>query len=438
MGAGTAPTERQPKFGELVPYGDPLWYSGKPSPYYTRSHHAWRKHVRDFVEREIEGNCDLWDRQKALPRELYRKAGLAGILQTVVGCPYPHDFSDVPAPAGFDYFHELITLDELGRCGSGGVLWGLVEGLQIGLPPLLNFGMNSSEVRARVARECFSGNKIICLCITEPTAGSDVASIRCTAEKDPTGQYYIVNGAKKWITNGVFADYFTVAVRTGGPRSGAKGISMLLLEKSMPGISCKQMRCMGVHASGTTYIEFEDVQVPVSHLIGEENNGFKQIMYNFNHERWGFVAQANRLSRVCYEEAFKYAIKRRTFGKPLSEHPVIRHKLGEMVRQIEANHAILESLTYQMNAMSKDEASRSLGGLTALTKVQATKTFEYCAREAAQIFGGASYVQGGLGEKVERLYRDVRAYAIPGGSEEIMTDFGVRQGLKEYQTVSKL
>merc|ERR1712151_895294 len=266
---------------------------------------------------------------------------------------------------------------------------------------------------------------VICLAITEPMAGSDVASIRSTAVKE--GDHYILNGEKKWITNGIFADYFTVAVRTGSQKDGAKGISMLLVEKTMPGVNTRKMKCSGVWSSGTTYITFEDVKVPVSNLIGKEGKGFQLIMKNFNHERFGIVAMTNRFSRVCMEEALKFASKRKTFGKTLIQHDVIRWKLAEMARQIEATHAWLESVTYQMH---KIEASTKLGGSTALLKVQCTKVFEYCAREAAQIFGGLSYTRGGQGEKVERLNREVRAMAVPGGSEEIMLDLGVRQTTK--------
>ncbi len=208
----------------------------------------------------------------------------------------------------------------------------------------------------------------------------------------------------------MFADYFTVAVRTGGP--GGKGLSFMLLDKSMPGISCKQMDCSGVWASGTAFITFDNVKVPVENLIGTENDGFKYVMcvryahacvclpatcshalpfrYNFNHERWGFIVQANRFSRVCFEDAFRYAHKRKTFGKALVEHPVIRWKLAEMARQIETTHAMLETLTYQMKTMTKAEQNTHLAGDCALIKAHATKVFEYCAREAAQIFGGSA------------------------------------------------
>jgi alkylation response protein AidB-like acyl-CoA dehydrogenase len=325
---------------------------------------AFRAKVRDFVEREIFPHTHHWDEKKSLPLDLYKKTYEAGILPGVVGAPWAgglgHKLSIQP-PENFDYFHELIILDEFGRCGSGGVLWGLLEGVHIGLPPVLNFG--SEDLRYRVGLPVLKGEGTICLCITEPYAGSDVgkyyfpfttfrrlnarsrltlsfyrlsANIRCAATKSACGTYYTVTGEKKWITNGVWADFFTVAVRTGGPGMG--GISLLVIEKTFKGVECKRMDCMGVWASGTSFVTFDEVKVPIANLIGKENAGFGYVMHNFNHERWGFVVQANRFARVCYEEAFLYAHKRRTFGKKLIEHPVIRAKLADMIRQIDATH----------------------------------------------------------------------------------------------------
>jgi len=179
------------------------------------------------------------------------------------------------------------------------------------------------------------------------------------------------------------------------------------------------------------------VKVPVENLIGVENLGFKYIMYNFNHERWSMCVGGARFARVCYEEAFKYAHKRKTFGKFLIQHPVIRLKLANMARQIEALNCWIESITYQMTKMTKKEQNQRLGGAIALCKAQMSTTFEFCAREASQILGGISYTRGGQGEKVERLYRDVRAYAIPGGSEEIMLDLGIRQVDAKYTKMLK-
>eukprot|EP01114_Cavostelium_apophysatum_P015943 TRINITY_DN444_c0_g3_i2.p1 TRINITY_DN444_c0_g3~~TRINITY_DN444_c0_g3_i2.p1 ORF type:complete len:545 (+),score=115.48 TRINITY_DN444_c0_g3_i2:132-1766(+) len=420
-------------FGEGIPFGDPTWYQEWKSPYFNESHRKWRAACRDFVEREVMPFCHEWDEKKSVPRELWTKLADAGMLGAVVGVPWASEFvGDKIAggvhPSEFDMFHELILIDEFSRCGSGGAVWAIFGGLSIGLPPVRTFG--SKYLQDRVVRECLNGRKTICLAITEPYAGSDVANLQTTAKKTPDGKHYIVNGEKKWITNAIFADYFTVAVRTG--EAGMGGVSLLLVERTTPGVTTRQMNCQGVWSSGTTYITFEDVKVPVENLIGKENSGFKYIMFNFNHERWAMCVQATRFARVCYEEAFRYAHKRKTFGKYLIQHPVIRLKLAHMLRQIEATWAWCETLTYQMAVMSKQEAAMRLGGAIALCKAQTSTVFEYCAREASQIFGGLSYTRGGQGEKVERLYRDVRAYAIPGGSEEILLDLGIRQAMRTY------
>jgi alkylation response protein AidB-like acyl-CoA dehydrogenase len=412
-------------FGEGNAFSDPCWYQAMNSPYYNDTHKALRQKIRDYTEEHVMPNCFDWDEEGAIPLETYQKFGETGLFPLVLGRPWPADYIG-KCPLGFepDYFHELIVYDELARCGSGGFLWGIAGGLTIGLPPVYNYG--SEEIKKKVLPQVLAGNEIICLAITEPTAGSDVANVRSKAEDK--GDHYLLNGEKKWITNGIFADYFTVLCRTGGP--GMKGLSMLLVEKKMEGVTTRKMKCSGVWSSGTTYITFEDVKVPKGNLLGKEGKGFKIAMANFNHERFAICAMTNRFSRVCLEEALKFAGKRKTFGKTLMEHPVIRWKLAEMARLIEATHAWLEHVTYQMQTMTKLEATYKLGGSTALLKVQCTKVFEYCAREAAQVFGGLGYTRGGQGEKVERLSREVRAMAVPGGSEEIMLDLGVRQTTK--------
>merc|ERR1719161_196877 len=184
---------------------------------------------------------------------------------------------------------------------------------------------------------------------------------------------------------------------------------------------------MGVWTSGTTYITFTNVKVPKENVIGKLNQGFKQIMYNFNHERWQLAAQASRMARTCVEESLRYARLRKTFGKFLIEHQVIQHKIGEMGRMVEATTAWLENITFQMNTMSKEEQNKRLGGHIALLKVQSSKAAEFCAREALQVFGGAGYTRAPPGDKVERIYREVRAMAIPGGSEEIMLNLASGQ-----------
>eukprot|EP00457_Paulinella_chromatophora_P003753 gb/GEZN01003761.1/.p1 GENE.gb/GEZN01003761.1/~~gb/GEZN01003761.1/.p1 ORF type:complete len:546 (+),score=78.53 gb/GEZN01003761.1/:46-1683(+) len=428
-----------PIFGDLEPFSDPTWYQGWSSPYYNDSHRLFRKYMRHFVDTEVIPNVHKWDEAKALPPDFLQKCAKMGLGPLMMGGKhFPKEYATYPLPNGIkaedlDCFHELIMLDEMARCASGGITWGLAGGLLIGLPPVLQKG--NPDLRERVGRSCLAGEKRICLAVTEPWGGSDVANLHTSAKKTPCGKFYIVNGEKKWITNGVTSDFFTTAVRTGG--KGMGGVSLLLIERG-PGVTTRQMNCSGVWASGTTYITFENVRVPVENLLGKENNGFKYIMNNFNHERWSIVVQANRFARVCLEESLKFAQRRRTFGKLLIDQPVIREKIAEMGRRVMATHAALEDLTYQFQNMPDVLQPLALGGHTALLKVQATQTFEYCANQASQILGGNAYTRGGQGEKVERLYREVKAYAIPGGSEEIMREIGVKQTLKVAEVVKAL
>lgn len=424
-------------FGEMIPGGDPNWYQSYHSPYFNQSHADLRAEVRKWVDDEILPNVTEWDEARKVPDSIYKAMGTRGYLAGLLGMEYSkikhltkNTVKSVP-PEKWDLFHELLLTDEISRSGSGGFVWNLIGGFGIGAPPVIKHGKKA--LIDRIMPGILNGDDRICLAITEPDAGSDVANLTCEAKLSEDGKHYIVNGEKKWITNGIWSEYFTTAVRTGG--EGMNGVSVLLIERSFGGVSTRKMDCQGVWSSGTTYVTFEDVKVPVENLIGKENQGFKVLMTNFNHERIGIIIQCLRFSRVCFEESMKYAHKRRTFGKTLIEHPVIRLKLAHMFRQIEASYSWLENMIYQCQQMNDVEAMLKLGGAIAGLKAQATTTFEFCAREASQIFGGLSYSRGGQGAKVERLYRDVRAYAIPGGSEEIMLDLSIRQSLRVHKAL---
>jgi len=290
------------------------------------------------------------------------------------------------------------------------------------LPPILRAG--SDWLKETICADVIKGKKHVCLAISEPEAGSDVANIKTTARKE--GDYYIVNGSKKWITGGLMGDYFTTLVRTGG--EGFAGLTLLLIPRNTPGINIRKMETQFDSCHPITFITLEDVKVPAKYLIGAEGMGALLILLNFNHERFVIAVSTCRYARLCYEDAFKYALKRKTFGKKLIEHQIIRYKLSEMARQIESLQDSCEKLAYQF---SRGVPDAELGGMAALTKVHASKTFEFCAREASQIFGGSSIVKEGQGKRVERLYREVRLQAIPGGSEEILLDFTIRQAAKK-------
>ncbi len=376
-----------------------------PSPHLGASHEAWRQTVRAFVDKEIVPHVNAWDEEGKFPRELYRRAAAVGLLSL----GYPEDYGGVRD--GVDTFHSLVASEELARAGSGGLIAGLMTH-SIGLPPVLALG--SDELKARIAPDVLKGLKLIALCVTEPSGGSDVANIRTRAVGD--GDHYVVNGEKTYITTGWRADYLTVAVRTGG--AGAGGLSFLLIEADSPGVTRAKLPKMGWWMSDTASISFSDVRVPVENLIGAENSGFAGIVTNFNNERLGMAAQAIAFSRVCIEDAAEWAMNRETFGKPLIKHQVIRHKLAEMVRHVHASSALLDNCAWRVMQGHAPIAELSL------LKVQATRTMEFCAREAMQILGGAGFIRG---QRIERIYREVRVMAIGGGSEEIMLDLAARQ-----------
>jgi acyl-CoA dehydrogenase len=375
------------------------------SPFYDETHAAVAASVRRFVEAEVAPNIERWEADGELPRDLHRKAAAAGIL----GLGYPEDYGG--HSAGFDIFHSLTQSEELAAPGAGGLGASLMTH-GIGLPPILALG--SEEMKRRVAPPVLAGETIIALAITEPSGGSDVAALRTKAEK--RGNHYVVNGAKMFITSGMRADLFTVAVRTGGPGMG--GISLMLVEADRPGVSRTRLDKMGWLCSDTAAVHFDAVEVPPENMIGPENGGFIGIMRNFNSERLGMAHGCMAMARVALQEAVDWALERQTFGKPLIAHQTIRVKLADLVRQIEATQAWIDLLADQHRKGTGEPASY------AMLKVQATRTLEAVAREAAQVLGGASYIRG---SKVERIYREVRVNAIGGGSEEIMLDLAGRQ-----------
>lgn len=375
-----------------------------PNPHMNEEHLAWREQLRRFIDSEIMPFAEEWDEAGHIPIELWPKAANVGLL----GLGYPEAYGGTPA----DIWYSQIANEELARIGVGGINASLmVHG--IGLPPVLNWG--SDAMKEDIAPAVLRGESWISLGITEPGGGSDVANLSTVAVRDD--DYYIVNGSKTYITGGMRADYVSTAVRTGG--AGAGGVSMLLIPTDAEGFSRTALdRKQGWWASDTATMYFDNVRVPVSNLIGEENQGFKVIMTNFNSERMGMAIQMEAFGRVCLEEAVAWAVERKTFGKRLADHQVIRHKIATMKQKLNATQAYIRVCNESI------EAGVPNPGDIALLKVQASEVMEYCAREALQILGGIGFMRG---SRAERIYREVRVNAIGGGSEEIMRDLAARQ-----------
>ncbi len=379
------------------------------SNYYSSEHEQFRDLVRSFVTREIAPHVNKWDEAEGFPRDLYRRAADVGLL----GIGYPEEYGGTPG----DVFFHLIVAEEVARAGCGGLSASLFSHT-IGAPPILHAG--SAALKARVLPEILSGAKIAALAITEPSGGSDVASLRTTAIRN--GDHYLVNGDKTFITSGIRADYFTVAVRTDPANKGAGGVSLLLIERDTPGFTRTPLKKMGWWASDTAQLHFDGCRVPVSNRIGAENEGFRIIMRNFNSERLSMAAGAYGFAQVCLDDALSWAHERNTFGAPLGERQVIRHKLVDMAMKIEASRTLLDDLAWRVQHQIGDP--HLLVAQLCMLKNFAAQTLQFCADEAVQILGGMGFMRG---TRVERIYREVKVNMIGGGAVEIMKDLAARQ-----------
>jgi alkylation response protein AidB-like acyl-CoA dehydrogenase len=443
--------EEPSNLGEIseVPFAEHIAWRDYDSPYFTESHIELRESFREWlhVRCRLSGIAEHHENTgERVPDDLMQDMGMRGIHAARLG-PGPHlkQWRELVAkdPAAtifgvevedFDYFHEQIMHEEMGRLGCGGFIAGVGDGMVIGLPAVNQFGQ--AWMKADVVPEVLSGRKRISLAITEPQAGSDVANIITTATLSADGTHYLVNGTKKWITGGCHADYFVCAVRTGP--AGGGGISILLLERGMEGLETKPIKTAYSAAAGTALVILEDVKVPISHLIGKENNGFMCVMYNFNHERWFICALVMGIIRAIVEETFKWTMQRRAFGKRLADQGVVRQKLAVMISAMEPCAHWLDSITHQMNRMPYEMQGLRLAGTTSLLKYQTTRAAQICADNAVQLWGGRGITKQGMGRYVERFNSQNKLGAILGGSEEILADLGVKMALKAYPNNARL
>ncbi|KAF5341470.1 hypothetical protein D9758_013941 [Tetrapyrgos nigripes] len=426
-------TPRIPGSLSSVPYAEPTWLSKEfTSPYYTDNHRLFQRKMREFVDtvlREEALKCE--EKGTRISQEVLDKMAETNLLAMRLG-PGLHLhgrilLGSVVKPDQFDYFHELILDMEQARLGTRGFIDGMLSGMVIGLPPVFNHG--SPELKARIVPEIMEGRKFIALAITEAFAGSDVNGLQTTAVRN--GDFWIVNGTKKWITNGTFADYFTVGCQT------EEGLTVMLIERT-EGVETRPIKTAYSSTAGTAYVTFDNVPVPLGNTLGKVGQGLSVILSNFNHERWTIIAMCTSAQRVIVEECMKWTSQRIVAGKPLSSQPVVRAKLGDMISKVEACQNWLESITDQMNHMSHRDVADKLAGRIALLKQFASKAGREIAEDAAQIFGGRALTPSGMGRLIENYHRTSGYDAILGGTEDVLKDLGVRQALKKMPSNVRL
>jgi acyl-CoA dehydrogenase len=373
---------------------------------FGEEHEAFRETVRKVVLKELRPFADEWEKHQEFPRELFRRFGELGFL----GLRYSPEYGGTDAGS----LYEAVLLEELAKCGSGGVAAGLSAQFTIATGPLHLFGTDAQK--RKFLAPAIRGELIGALAITEPGAGSDVAGLRTSARRE--GDVYVVNGSKTYITNGVRADFLVTAVKT-DPAAGHRGLSMLILEKGMPGFTVgRKLEKLGWRASDTGELFFEDLRVPKENLLGVEGKGFEQIMGNFQWERLALALGAVGAADEILAGAIAYVRDRKAFGRSVSEFQVIRHRLAEMATDLEA----ARQLTY--HALRLHAGGEYAVAQTSMAKKLATEMCCRLADQALQLHGGAGYM---MEYAIQRHWRDARLGPIGGGTSEIMNEIIAKQ-----------
>jgi acyl-CoA dehydrogenase len=370
-----------------------------PDPPFSDEHEELRQSARGFIERELAPHAQRWEDEQWFPDEVFGKLAAQGLL----GLKYPERYGG----QGGDYLHEAVLCEELARVGSGGTAAGIGAHVNIATPPIWKFGTEGQKQRYLVP--AIRGEKIGALGITEPGAGSDVAALSTRAELLDGG--FLVNGEKTYITNGVRADFIVTAVKSSA-EGGHHGISFLIVDRG-EGVVSSKLEKLGWHASDTATISFQDVFVPSENLLGELNGAFKLIMANFQWERLAMALGAVGAMRIAWERTADFARERQAFGRPLSGHQAIRHKLADLATSV-----------YTCRCVTYDALRRFVAGEDPLREVTMAKLLTQRAAfelmdDCLQIHGGAGYMREYW---VERAARDARLGPIGGGSDEIMRE----------------
>lgn len=374
------------------------------SVYLTEEHRVFRQTVRAFVEAQITPHADAWEAQRRIPREAWHALGEMGFLGLL------HPTADGGGDA--DIFFALILLEELARSRMGG--FSAAVAVQQFIAPGAIAHHGSESQKAQYLRASIAGRAVGALCISEPDTGSDVAAIRTTAVRE--GDEWVVNGAKTWITNGVYGDFHVVACKTQRD-AGARGISLIIVDADAPGVSASKLNKMGWHASDTAEVVFEQVRVPLGNLIGEENRGFHYIMETFALERLVTAATALGGCEVALEDTLRYMAEREAFGRTLNQFQALRHRLADLLVEVAATRQLIyhTGWLHQQRLPAVTESS--------MAKLKATELQKRVADECLQFFGGYGYVEE---YPMARFYRDARVATIVAGTTEIMREIIAR------------
>ena len=381
---------------------------------FNEQHDMFRQTVRSFVEKEVEPHIEEWEQAGQIPKSIWPRLGELGFL----GVEYDEKYGG----AGADFPTTMVLCEEMARSRSGSLAMAVGVHTDMASPHL--YWTGSEALKERYLPDICAGRSLSCIAVTEPGGGSDVAAIKTRAARD--GDHYVLNGTKMFITNGAMADLYFVAARLEpGPEGGGegkkrhRGISMFLVERSTPGLTVsRKLDKMGMRASDTAELSFEDVRVPAANLLGREGVGFYEVMRVFQRERLVAGLHAIAGCQRALEDTIAYVQERQAFGSPLSEKQVIRHKLADLATLVEAGR----SLTYAA-------CLKFAEGVDAVKEISMVKLFtadmaQKVAYDCVQLHGGYGYMRE---YAIERFFRDTRLMTIGGGTSEVMKEIIAKQ-----------
>jgi alkylation response protein AidB-like acyl-CoA dehydrogenase len=368
--------------------------------YFTEEHQLFRDSLKEFLKKEVVPHIDKWEETGTIERFIWEKFGEMGYL----GLPYPEAYGGLE----LDIFYTVILLEELQKINSGGFAAAIWAHVYLAMTHLNKEG--DHEIKEKYLAPSILGQKIGCLCITEPFGGSDVAGMRTTAEKK--GDTYVINGSKTFITNGMYSDYLIVAAKT-SPELGNKGISIFVMDRETPGISSTKLDKLGWRASDTAEIAFDNVVIPASNLMGEEGKGFPYIMQHFALERLVMGVNAHARAEYALDYAQQYMSERSAFGKTIDKYQALRHKFVDLYADMEMcksyNYMVANMINNNVYAVKE----------ATISKLKSTKMADEVAYGCLQFLGGYGYMEE---YPLARLLRDSRLGPIGGGTSEILRE----------------
>ncbi|MEG9328086.1 hypothetical protein SAMN04488034_105102 [Salinimicrobium catena] len=387
------------------------------SRYFTEEHELFRKSFQEFLQKEVVPHIEKWEKTGTIERFIWEKFGEMGYF----GINYPEQYGGM----GLDIFYTVIFLEELQKINSGGFAAAMWAHAYLAMTHVAKEG--SEEIKQKYLTASIEGKKIGCLCITEPFGGSDVAGMKTTAVKK--GDKYVINGSKTFITNGVYSDYLVVAAKT-NPELHNKGMSIFIVDRDTPGISATKLDKLGWRASDTAEIAFDNVEIPASHLMGEEGKGFPYIMQHFAFERLIMGINAHARAEYALDYTLQYMSERVAFGKTIDKFQALRHSIAEMASEVEMNKEFNYSVAERLGKGEYvvKEASMS--------KLLSTKMADEVIYKCLQFLGGYGYMED---YPLARLSRDSRLGPIGGGTSEILKEVIAKMVIdkKEYKPAAK-